>query len=498
MRYRVSLQLIDATHIQLAGHSQKATSRGTVGQKKLHRLGGHHHHSTHRPLLLPGMLGDRLACLDIPSDGSARLVSVATEIDEQGCKTWRLVFKEKPKMGGDVTPTHQAQPAQAVGLKAQGACADEKCNRSCATPTVPQKSVSFDVLAFAPSPACTPPPRIVVPQRAVPAKSPKSAHSDGDMLMDRIFPLRPVVKTYAWGRFGDASLVGRLALEGLDDFELGETTPYAELWMGSHPSGMSMVMLSSPWRTVTPLSEWIKLNPSLLGPARHRKRADDDLLALHRRASMKRLAATSLPFLFKVLSVRTALSIQAHPDKALAQKLHVRYPDQYKDDNHKPEMSVAITPFEALCSFQPAYSILENLRATPELVALVGEAVVSALDDATNARAAAARRRGGPQRRRLPPRAAGALPRPDDRAGRARGRAARRADAANPLHERDAPDADRRARDAAARAVPGRRRRLLRLPPQLCRAPAWRGTLHGRQRAARVHLRRLRGGDGDE
>ena len=106
---------------------------------------------------------------------------------------------------------------------------------------------------------------------------------------------------------------------------------------------------------------------------------------------MKRLAATSLPFLFKVLSVRTALSIQAHPDKALAQKLHVRYPDQYKDDNHKPEMSVAITPFEALCSFQPAYSILENLRATPELVALVGEAVVSALDDATNARAAAAR-----------------------------------------------------------------------------------------------------------
>ncbi len=29
-----------------------------------------------------------------------------------------------------------------------------------------------------------------------------------------------------------------------------------------------------------------------------------------------------LPFLFKVLSVRKALSIQAHPDKELAKKLH--------------------------------------------------------------------------------------------------------------------------------------------------------------------------------
>ena len=34
---------------------------------------------------------------------------------------------------------------------------------------------------------------------------------------------------------------------------------------------------------------------------------------------------------------------------------------------------VAITPFEALCSFQPAYSITTHCRATPELIALVGE-----------------------------------------------------------------------------------------------------------------------------
>lgn len=49
---------------------------------------------------------------------------------------------------------------------------------------------------------------------------------------------------------------------------------------------------------------------------------------------------------------------------------------------------VAITPFEALCSFQPAYSILCNCRATPELVTVIGEKVVSDLDDAIEHRSA--------------------------------------------------------------------------------------------------------------
>lgn len=46
-----------------------------------------------------------------------------------------------------------------------------------------------------------------------------------------------------------------------------------------------------------------------------------------------------------------ALSIQAHPDKKLAETLHKLRPSVYKDDNHKPEMALAITKFEALCGF---------------------------------------------------------------------------------------------------------------------------------------------------
>lgn len=58
--------------------------------------------------------------------------------------------------------------------------------------------------------------------------------------------------------------------------------------------------------------------------------------------------AGDLPFLFKVLSVQKALSIQAHPDAALARELHATKPELYKDPNHKPEMAIALTQFEAL------------------------------------------------------------------------------------------------------------------------------------------------------
>lgn len=56
-------------------------------------------------------------------------------------------------------------------------------------------------------------------------------------------------------------------------------------------------------------------------------------------------------FCNQVLSVAKALSIQAHPDQELAKALHKLMPNYYKDDNHKPEMALAITHFQALCGF---------------------------------------------------------------------------------------------------------------------------------------------------
>lgn len=84
---------------------------------------------------------------------------------------------------------------------------------------------------------------------------------------------------------------------------------------------------------------------------------------------------TELPFLFKVLSIEKVLSIQAHPDKKLAAQLHASDPKNYPDDNHKPEMAVAITDFEAFCGFKPLSMIKEHLEKIPEFSDLVGEQV---------------------------------------------------------------------------------------------------------------------------
>jgi mannose-6-phosphate isomerase len=87
-----------------------------------------------------------------------------------------------------------------------------------------------------------------------------------------------------------------------------------------------------------------------------------------------------LPFLFKVLSVNKALSIQAHPNKKLAEQLHARDPKNYPDDNHKPEMAIAITPFEGLCGFRPLREIAHFLESVPSLNELVGEAAQEFID----------------------------------------------------------------------------------------------------------------------
>lgn len=81
----------------------------------------------------------------------------------------------------------------------------------------------------------------------------------------------------------------------------------------------------------------------------------------------------NLPFLFKVLSVGKALSIQAHPNKALAEKLHENDPFHYPDANHKPELAIALTDFEALCGFRPHSEIEFFLSHVPEFTNIVGE-----------------------------------------------------------------------------------------------------------------------------
>jgi len=126
--------------------------------------------------------------------------------------------------------------------------------------------------------------------------------------------------------------------------------------MGTHPSGPSVIEGGDlDGKT---LLEAITENPEVLGSALG-------------------VFGTTLPFLFKVLSIKTALSIQSHPDKSLAEKLHKARPDVYKDDNHKPEMAIAVSPFEALCGFCEATELKKNLELVPEIRDCCGEEIVS-------------------------------------------------------------------------------------------------------------------------
>jgi mannose-6-phosphate isomerase len=119
--------------------------------------------------------------------------------------------------------------------------------------------------------------------------------------------------------------------------------------MGTHPSNPSKDVTTG--RTLLDL---VQDNQALLAP------------------SVAARYDNKVPFLFKVLSVNKALSIQAHPNKKLAEQLHARDPKNYPDDNHKPEMAIAITPFEGLCGFRPLGEIAHFLGAVPALRQLVG------------------------------------------------------------------------------------------------------------------------------
>lgn len=99
-------------------------------------------------------------------------------------------------------------------------------------------------------------------------------------------------------------------------------------------------------------------------------------------------ADSALPYLLKVLSIAKALSVQAHPDKSLAARLHASRPDMYKDANHKPELACALTPFEAMCGFRAPADLAAQLSATPELRAMMGEAAAAALAAAASRAAA--------------------------------------------------------------------------------------------------------------
>ncbi|AYB49249.1 mannose-6-phosphate isomerase [Candidatus Williamhamiltonella defendens] len=141
------------------------------------------------------------------------------------------------------------------------------------------------------------------------------------------------VQNYAWG--------SRDALTRLYGIPNNQGLPMAELWMGAHPQNSSQLINDQKERQA--LCDLIQQNPAAyLGPQAQK--------------------GDQLPFLFKVLCAAQPLSLQVHPDKQAAQKGFAKENARripitakerlYKDDNHKPELLYALTPFKAMNGFR--------------------------------------------------------------------------------------------------------------------------------------------------
>lgn len=129
--------------------------------------------------------------------------------------------------------------------------------------------------------------------------------------MTGIYRLQCKTQSYDWGKLGDVSKAAAYAKAA--GTTVDNSVPYAELWMGTHPNAPSIVLDENK----TTLGDLIKNNVDLSTKEVYEQYHGD------------------LPFLFKILSIRKALSIQAHPDKVLGARLFEEFPENYKDPNHK-------------------------------------------------------------------------------------------------------------------------------------------------------------------
>lgn len=167
----------------------------------------------------------------------------------------------------------------------------------------------------------------------------------------RPFTFIPGIKNYDWG---STSFIQKIT--GRNEL-LGE--PAAELWMGSHKNGNSLVVIvdgtTNGMVDTMLFSEFIKSSPeAVLGEGCSKKYGNE------------------LPFLFKLLAAEKPLSIQVHPTKKEAEEGFAREETtgipynarerSYKDNNHKPELIYALTDFYLMKGFRLFDEICANLK----------------------------------------------------------------------------------------------------------------------------------------
>lgn len=163
------------------------------------------------------------------------------------------------------------------------------------------------------------------------------------------YELKCSTNQYPWGKVGKESISAQLCAKqpgyGDDgpksDFKLDESKPYAEMWMGTYP-----VLPSYIASTGEDLQDVLDKYPKEL--------VGDNMI--------KKFGHSKVPYLPKVLSIAKALPLQVHPNKELSAKLHEKDPQNFTDPNHKPEIALALSKFEAFCGFKPREQIASLVK----------------------------------------------------------------------------------------------------------------------------------------
>jgi mannose-6-phosphate isomerase len=163
----------------------------------------------------------------------------------------------------------------------------------------------------------------------------------------KVYKLQGKVQHYAWG--GSSYLPQLLHLPNPDD------RPFAEYWMGAHDNAPASIEVGA-------LNEVIRKDVA-------------NTLGGYTADRFGRL-----PYLLKILDVKDMLSIQVHPTKKNAELEFAAESKRgvaltaaernYKDDNHKPELMVALSEFWLLHGFKPEEQLADTLEAVPELAFL--------------------------------------------------------------------------------------------------------------------------------
>lgn len=172
------------------------------------------------------------------------------------------------------------------------------------------------------------------------------------LVKDSVFRLIGKVQNYSWGGYNFIPTLIGLKPE--------PSVTYAEYWMGAHDKAPSEILQNDG--TTISLNDIIKEYP-------------EETLG-----SYIAQRYGYLPFLFKVLDVREMLSIQVHPTKSEAEIGFTKENEMgipldsprrnYKDDNHKPELQVALSDFWLLHGFRSEDQLHEILCHIPEFYTL--------------------------------------------------------------------------------------------------------------------------------